>query len=89
MGMDGFEADDLIGTLADKAAEAGMETTIVSGDKDFMQLVSPKVRLVNPQKGGEAVEIDADGVRARFGDRKRREVKRATKISVAGYGGGV
>ena len=67
MGMDGFEADDLIGTLAKKAAEAGMETTIISGDKDFMQLVSPKIRLVNPQKGGEAVEIDADGVRARFG----------------------
>ena len=46
MGMDGFEADDLIGTLAKKASEAGMETTIISGDKDFMQLVSPKIRRV-------------------------------------------
>ncbi|TVP74427.1 MAG: DNA polymerase I [Gemmatimonadales bacterium] len=50
--LDGFEADDVIGTLARKAEGAGLETVIVSGDKDFYQLVGPGVRLLNPGRGG-------------------------------------
>jgi len=46
----GFEADDVIGTLARQAAEQGHETFIVSGDKDMMQLVTDHVRVLNPQK---------------------------------------
>ncbi|MGB6191300.1 MAG: 5'-3' exonuclease H3TH domain-containing protein, partial [Terracidiphilus sp.] len=46
----GFEADDVIGTLARKAAEEGHEVFIVSGDKDMMQLVTEHVRVLNPQK---------------------------------------
>lgn len=46
----GFEADDVIGTLARKAAEDGHEVFIVSSDKDMMQLVTPHVRMLNPQK---------------------------------------
>jgi len=46
----GFEADDVIGTLAREAAEAGHEVYIVSGDKDMMQLVTGQVRILNPQK---------------------------------------
>ena len=46
----GFEADDVIGTLARQAAEQGHEVFIVSGDKDMMQLVSTHVRVLNPQK---------------------------------------
>ena len=46
----GFEADDVIGTLAREAAEQEHEVFIVSGDKDMMQLVTPKVRILNPQK---------------------------------------
>ncbi len=46
----GFEADDVIGTLAREAAEAGHEVFIVSGDKDMMQLVTPQVKILNPQK---------------------------------------
>lgn len=46
----GFEADDLIGTLAREAAERGHEVFIVSGDKDMMQLVTPQVKVLNPQK---------------------------------------
>jgi DNA polymerase-1 len=46
----GFEADDVIGTLARQAAEAGHEVFIVSGDKDMMQLVTEHVRVLNPQK---------------------------------------
>jgi len=47
---EGFEADDVIGTLAREAAENGHEVFIVSGDKDMMQLVTPHVRILNPQK---------------------------------------
>jgi DNA polymerase-1 len=46
----GFEADDVIGTLAREAAEQGHEVFIVSGDKDMMQLVTEHVRVLNPQK---------------------------------------
>src|SRR5579862_3649936 len=48
--VEGFEADDVIGTLARKAAEQGHEVFIVSSDKDMMQLVSQRVRILNPQK---------------------------------------
>ena len=47
---EGFEADDVIGTLARLAAEEEHEVFIVSGDKDMMQLVTPRVRILNPQK---------------------------------------
>ena len=43
--MPGFEADDVIGTLARQAADAGHDVVIVSGDKDFAQLVSERVRM--------------------------------------------
>ncbi len=46
----GFEADDVIGTLAREAAEHEHEVFIVSGDKDMMQLVTPRVKILNPQK---------------------------------------
>ena len=48
--VQGFEADDVIGTLAREAAEVGHEVFIVSGDKDMMQLVTERVRVLNPQK---------------------------------------
>jgi len=47
---EGFEADDVIGTLAREAAEEGHEVFIVSGDKDMMQLVTDRVKVLNPQK---------------------------------------
>ena len=46
----GFEADDVIGTLARQAAEQGHEVFIISGDKDMMQLVNAHVSVLNPQK---------------------------------------
>jgi DNA polymerase I len=48
--MEGFEADDVIGTLAREAADAGHEVFIVSSDKDMMQLVTGRVKILNPQK---------------------------------------
>ncbi len=50
----GYEADDVIGTLATAAADRGVQAVIVSGDKDFYQLVGPGVALLNPGRGGPA-----------------------------------
>ena len=51
---EGFEADDVIGTMARKGVDAGYNVVIVSGDKDFQQLVRPGVWLLNPGRGGPA-----------------------------------
>ncbi|HKP23604.1 MAG TPA: DNA polymerase I [Dongiaceae bacterium] len=48
--MEGFEADDIIATYAAQAKQAGAEVTIVSSDKDLMQLVNDKVRMYDPMK---------------------------------------
>ncbi len=50
----GWEADDVIGTLAQQAAERGLRTVIVSGDKDFYQLIDENTVLLNPGRGGPA-----------------------------------
>jgi DNA polymerase I len=50
MEMEGFEADDVIGTLARMAEEEGFDVFIVTGDKDFRQLLSPGVTLWDPMK---------------------------------------
>ncbi len=50
----GYEADDVIGTLATRAEEIGKDVVIVSGDKDFYQLISEHVTLLNPGRGGPA-----------------------------------
>ncbi|MHB8522526.1 MAG: 5'-3' exonuclease [Limisphaerales bacterium] len=62
----GVEADDWIATLARKAEAAGIDAVIASSDKDFMQLVSPRIGLVNPNDKTEAV-WSADQVRAKTG----------------------
>lgn len=46
----GFEADDVIGTIAKRAEAAGMEVVIVSSDKDMLQLVNERVRMLDPAK---------------------------------------
>lgn len=66
--LPGYEADDVIGTLAVRAADQGMEVTIVSGDKDFMQLVRPGIRLLSPGRSGADYQPVGDAeVRAKFG----------------------
>src|SRR6476469_1921214 len=50
----GYEADDVIGTLATAGASRGLQAVIVSGDKDFYQLIGPGVNLLNPGRGGPA-----------------------------------
>jgi DNA polymerase-1 len=62
---EGFEADDVIGTLAREAAEQQHEVFIVSGDKDMMQLVTPQVKILNPQK--DNLILDPEKVTETFG----------------------
>ncbi|HEX5069561.1 MAG TPA: DNA polymerase I [Vicinamibacterales bacterium] len=62
-----FEADDVIGTLALQACKAGFDVAIVTGDKDFFQLVSDGIRVFNPRD--EGTWYDADGVVQKFGVR--------------------
>jgi len=64
--IDGEEADDIIATLAVQAAHAGSDVLIASNDKDFMQIVGPRVRLLRPD-AKETTTVDAPAVRARFG----------------------
>ena len=60
-----YEADDVIGTLAEKAAAAGFEVAIVTGDKDFFQLVRDGIKVYNPKE--EGTWYDAAGVKEKFG----------------------
>src|SRR5579864_1902207 len=60
-----YEADDVIGTLAEKAAAAGFEVAIVTGDKDFFQLVRDGIKVYNPKE--EGTWYDAAGVQEKFG----------------------
>ena len=65
--LKGQEADDVIATLADRAARAGAVVRLATSDKDLMQLVGDRVRLVPPTKTEE--ELDAAGVEAKTGVR--------------------
>jgi DNA polymerase-1 len=56
----GFEADDLIGTVARAARGAGLTVVMVTGDKDFVQLLAPQVSIWDPMKD---LTIDAEGFR--------------------------
>src|SRR6476620_2198496 len=60
-----YEAYDVIGTLAEQAAAAGFEVVIVTGDKDFCQLVRDGIKVYNPKE--EGTWYDADGVKEKFG----------------------
>ena len=61
----GYEADDVIGTMATQAADTGFEVAIVSIDKDFFQLVHDGVRVYDPREDG--VWFDEQGVVEKFG----------------------
>lgn len=65
--LPGFEADDIIGTLARRWASPMLKAYIVSGDKDFMQLIGDHIALLRPKKGDEAQLIDRAGVHEYFG----------------------
>ncbi len=62
--VSGVEADDVIGTLACQATQAGWETIISTGDKDLAQLVNPSVSLINTMTNEK---LDIEGVKEKFG----------------------
>ena len=69
--VEGYEADDVIATLAHQASEADLEAVIVSGDKDFYQLIGNGIALLNPGRGGRAAVaeewVDEENAAERLG----------------------
>lgn len=66
--LDGYEADDIMGTLAKRAEKENIDTFLVTSDKDFMQLVSNRVKIYRPGKFGSDDEIvGEEGVMTKFG----------------------
>ena len=64
---EGFEADDVIGTLAKKAGDEGLKTYMLTPDKDYGQLVDGNVVMYRPRHGGGYETLDADGVCQKYG----------------------
>jgi DNA polymerase-1 len=68
--LDKYEADDVLGTLSKQASEKGIDTVIVTGDADTMQLVSPHVKILYPKAGkafSDTALFDAAAVKEKFG----------------------
>ncbi|MBW7889110.1 MAG: DNA polymerase I [Bacteroidetes bacterium] len=66
--LDGYEADDIIGTLAKRAEKENIDSYLVTSDKDLMQLVSSRIKLYRPGKFGNSDEIvDERDVMKKFG----------------------
>ncbi len=53
----GYEADDVMGTLAKRAEEKGIDSYLVTGDKDFFQLITDHIKVYRPQHTGNSVDI--------------------------------
>ena len=66
--IDGFEADDVLGTLSRQADEQGIETIIVTGDNDMLQAVLPRVKTLAPRRSfSDTVLYDEEAVEQRYG----------------------
>lgn len=65
--VDGFEADDVIGTLATKAGEQGITTYMLTPDKDYVQLIAPNVMMYKPRHGGGYDIIGEKEVEEKYG----------------------
>ncbi len=67
-GVEGYEADDVLGTLARQASERGIDVVIVTGDTDTFQLIGPQVRVLTfSRQFGEMVLYDEAAIQARYG----------------------
>ena len=64
--VDGFEADDVIGTLATEAGKQGIDTYMLTPDKDYGQLVSNKVKIYRPRHGGGYEVMGPEEVKAKY-----------------------
>ena len=70
--QEGFEADDIIGTISRRAEKEGFQVTIVSGDKDMMQLISPHIKMLDTLKNKT---FGAKDVREKFGVEPKRVIE--------------
>ena len=75
IGIDGFEADDVIGTLAKEAEQKGYITYMMTPDKDYGQLVSPNIFIYKPARGGNGPEVLGPAEIC-----KRWEIKRVSQL---------
>lgn len=64
---EGYEADDVVGTLARRLAAEGADVVMVTPDKDYAQLLAPHVSMLRPHAGGTPEEIDEADIAERFG----------------------
>ncbi len=71
---DGFEADDVIGTLASKAGQAGVETYMLTPDKDYGQLIAPNVYMFKPRHGGGYDKIGEEEIKDKYGINSAHQV---------------
>ena len=62
----GFEADDVVGTLAKKADREGIDTYMLTPDKDYGQLVGGNVKMFRPRHGGGYETLDAEGIKEKY-----------------------
>ncbi|MDD7305170.1 MAG: DNA polymerase I [Peptoniphilaceae bacterium] len=68
MDIDGYEADDIVGTYARMSCEEGLETIIITGDKDYFQLIDDKVKVYLTRKGiSNMAEYSLDTIREEYG----------------------
>ena len=72
--VDGFEADDVIGTLALKAAAEGVETYMLTPDKDYAQLVRENVLMYRPRHGGGYEVLKEEDINKKYGLRSPHQV---------------
>jgi DNA polymerase-1 len=66
--IDGYEADDVLGTLSRQATQQNVDTLVVTGDNDMLQLVSPSTKVMSPRRGfSDTVIYDESGVEEKYG----------------------
>ena len=70
----GYEADDVVGTLAKKADKEGIDTYMLTPDKDYGQLVGGNVKMFRPRHGGGYETLDAEGIKEKYGIEVRGEM---------------
>lgn len=71
---EGYEADDVVGTLSRRFAAEGCEVLMVTPDKDYGQLIAPHVSMLRPHSGGMPELITVEGVREHFGVERAEQV---------------
>jgi len=66
--IDGYEADDVLGTLSRQASQQGIDTIIITGDNDILQTVSPRVKVMSPRRTfGDTIIYDETEVEQKYG----------------------